>query len=506
MIPEGSSTPDSHGTSICSVIFGNSEAVRGIAPGCSGLVLPIFFGTRPEDRPSPASQLDLARAITFALEHDVSIINVSAGQKVGAPEADTHLDQALRRCAERRVLVVAAAGNDACACLHLPAGVASVLAVGASDSRGDPLTISNWGEPYRQNGLLAPGEGLTVAVPGGGTLTASGTSYATAVVSGVAALLLSVARREGYHIDAVDIQRILINSSTPCQLEGEGACDRYLAGKLDAAAALAMLHEIGAGPQVGLSKSAPAVSTKLNGAENIQPHTLKGGDRMTNGILVQSDAVLPDAAGVAPSACACQTKSEGEPGKTAEAVKQQEAPAISPSPTLPPVQNASLGGLNQQACACGGGQPPQIVYALGSLWFDFGTEARHDLFVQQIQQLGPARDASGQERERDANRADDLLEFLSDDRFKQFAAGLTFTLMQELVPLYAIQPAGPFAPQAYNFMLEALTSCLAAGGNDQRVSIAGFMTGSTRLLNGMVVPVVVPDRRGMYKWRSDHLI
>jgi glutathione S-transferase len=168
MIPDGSCAPDSHGTSVCSIIFGHSDDICGLAPGCSGLVLPIFFGNGPEERPRPASQLDLARGITFALERDVSIINISAGQKVAAAEADEHLDQALRRCAERKVLVVAAAGNDSCPCLHLPAGVSSVLAVGAADVRGQPLEISNWGEPYRKNGILAPGEAMKVAVPGGG--------------------------------------------------------------------------------------------------------------------------------------------------------------------------------------------------------------------------------------------------------------------------------------------------------------------------------------------------
>src|SRR5262249_13080728 len=71
---------DEHGTSVCSLVFG-SDPVRGLAPACSGLVLPIFFGGRKEAAARPASQLDLARAITFALEHDVAIINVSAGQK-----------------------------------------------------------------------------------------------------------------------------------------------------------------------------------------------------------------------------------------------------------------------------------------------------------------------------------------------------------------------------------------------------------------------------------------
>ena len=55
-------------------------------------------------------------------------------------------------------------------------------------------------------------------------------------------------------------------------------------------------------------------------------------------------------------------------------------------------------------------------------------------------------------------------------------------------------------------MLDALTSSMETGGNEQRISLPGFISGSTRLMNGMIVPIVYPDLRGMYKWQSQHLI
>jgi hypothetical protein len=103
---------DEHGTSVCSLIFG-SDPVRGLAPACSGLVLPIFFGGRREAAARPTSQLDLTRAIAFALEHDVAIINVNAGQKSWTVEPEAHLEQALQRCLENRVLTVASAMTGA---------------------------------------------------------------------------------------------------------------------------------------------------------------------------------------------------------------------------------------------------------------------------------------------------------------------------------------------------------------------------------------------------------
>jgi cyanobactin maturation PatA/PatG family protease len=56
-------------------------------------------------------------------------------------------------------------------------------------------------------------------------------------------------------------------------------------------------------------------------------------------------------------------------------------------------------------------------------------------------------------------------------------------------------------------MLDALESSLDDTRNrEQRVSIPGLVAGSTRLLNGMTVPVVYPILRGMYKWQSRELI
>ncbi len=508
MVPPDSGAPDAHGTAVCSIIFGQSEAPRGLAPDCLGLALPIFFrkGSNPETR--PVSQLDLARAISFGLERGVSIINISAGQKSATVEPDAHLEQMLEAAIERRVLLVAAAGNDGCACIHLPAGVESVLSVGALGCTGRPLETSNWAEPYRRNGLLAPGEGLPVATLDGGVTTGTGTSYATAVVSGVAAVLLSVAREEGARLDALDIRQILLESAAACELEGEGACDRYLAGTLDVAAALAMVRRSGTAAYT----FAPLRSAGLNGPPpdiGRNQHIARLGEgsaQMSSSGSADTNAIAP--AAVSPSACTCQQKPEDETSTMRPQSADSRPPAASPSaavaqnseltppaapPLVPMIQGGpASAGVSQLACSCGGGQPPQIVYALGALWFDFGSEARYDAIVQQ---LDPIR----------ANNPAELINFLRSN--PQYATGITFILMQEQIPLYAVQPAGPFALQIYTAMFDALESSLDEQHNrEQRVSIPGVISGSTRLLNGMTVPVIFPDLRGMYKWQSHDLI
>ena len=64
-----------HGTHVASVIFGQQgSSVLGIAPGCRGLLLPIFQDGKG-DGLAPCSQIDLARAITQAVEAGANIIN-----------------------------------------------------------------------------------------------------------------------------------------------------------------------------------------------------------------------------------------------------------------------------------------------------------------------------------------------------------------------------------------------------------------------------------------------
>src|SRR5262249_28312424 len=147
-----------------SLIFGQPGGpVRGIAPRCQGLILPIFR----DDHEGRLSQLDLARAIERAVQEGAHIINISGGERSPKGQAYDILARAIRLCQRNNVLVVAAVGNDGCECLHVPAALPGVLAVGALGANGQPLDVSNWGQVYKANGVLAPGENIRGAVPGG---------------------------------------------------------------------------------------------------------------------------------------------------------------------------------------------------------------------------------------------------------------------------------------------------------------------------------------------------
>ncbi len=234
-----------HGTHVTSLIFGQpGSAVSGVAPRCQGLILPVFRDPAADKVP----QLDLARAIEQAVLEGAHIINISGGQAAPTGEADDILARALKTCRDNNVLVVAAAGNDGCACLHVPAAISTVLAVGALGLDGRPLPISNWGSLYQANGVVAAGEELTGAVPGGGTADMTGTSFATPVVTGVAALLLSTMLADGEDLDPSAVGDAIIRTAAPCRPSGGPECQHFLAGALDVPRALAFLQKKRGGP------------------------------------------------------------------------------------------------------------------------------------------------------------------------------------------------------------------------------------------------------------------
>jgi cyanobactin maturation PatA/PatG family protease len=176
----GPGAMSAHGTHVASLIFGQpGSSVRGIAPRCRGLIVPVFR----DYQEGHLSQLDLARAIEQAVQGGAHIINISGGERSPRGQADDVLAHAVRLCERSNVLLIAAVGNDGCECLHVPAALSGVLAVGALGATGRPLDISNWGEAYRTNGILAPGQNIPGAVPGGGIATFTGSSFATPIIS-----------------------------------------------------------------------------------------------------------------------------------------------------------------------------------------------------------------------------------------------------------------------------------------------------------------------------------
>ncbi len=125
----------------------------------------------------------IAKAIIWATDHGANIINLS----IGGPYPSRTLQEAINYAWRHGVLLVAAAGNENSNVPVYPAAYDPVLAVAGTTRDRQRAGFSNWGDYVT---VAAPGTNI-LATCSGGCRTGSGTSFATAQVAGVAALVLS---------------------------------------------------------------------------------------------------------------------------------------------------------------------------------------------------------------------------------------------------------------------------------------------------------------------------
>src|SRR4051794_176325 len=352
----GGGAASSHGTHVASIIFGQHDGpVRGVAPGCCGLIAPIFASL------SACSQLDIARAVLQAVEAGAHVINISAGQFTASREPDPLLARAIQHCIDRNVLIVAAVGNDGCECVHVPAAAESVLSVGAMDENGAPMDMSNWGLPYRTQGVLAPGTDILGAVPGGGTARKSATSFATPIVSGIVGLLSSLQLRSGRKPDPHGIAKLILETAHPCLENGDEDCRKYLSGRINVPP---LLHSIKIGePKMtkifSMSDSDRPIEPALAGSALLDaaPFARPPADLATPGLVGLGLAPMPPA---------------GLPAQ----VRMSDAGIAQLRDLVTPSHGCSCGGqcAGGKECSCGAGGAkagPTLVYALGTIGFDF---------------------------------------------------------------------------------------------------------------------------------------
>jgi serine protease AprX len=214
-----------HGTHMAGIIAGRDAAGTPASYAASG----TFAGVAPDARivnikvgasDGMADVSQVIAAIDWVTQNrtrnglNIRVLNLSYGTDSTQDYKTDPLAYAAQAAWRKGVLVVVAAGNDGTTKVDLanPALDPNLLAVGASDPRGTVLTLddvlpefSNRGTTRRYVDLVAPGTHvLGLRVPAGvvdqtypasrvGTrfTRGSGTSQATAVVSGAAALLFS---------------------------------------------------------------------------------------------------------------------------------------------------------------------------------------------------------------------------------------------------------------------------------------------------------------------------
>lgn len=477
-----------HGNHICSTIFGqHGSPVGGVAPNCRGINIPIGF-----DSDSVLSSLNLTRAIDAAINQGANIIHISVGIPTTTGEADELLARAVRRCRENNILIVAPSGNDKGEWSVIPSILPGVLAVGAMKDNGQPFKFSNWGGRYQQQGILAPGENILGANLGTDEpVRKKGTSCAAPVVTGIAGLLASLQLQRGGCIDPEAIKAAILNSAIPCDATEIEEPERCMAGKLNIPGALKLmgvesLTTVAASNCMAVSEAPVSTAVELLPQQppNAQRRSLHEETTLSlgEGSLGEFEKVTVKASSTTP-----------EPSLSHTGIK-----AMSNSPGNATINSASGDGVTPS-------KPSNLIYALGTIGYDFGSEARRDSFKQ----LMPAASMDGilvPANPYDARQIVDYLEASPSE-----GKALIWTLNQELTPIYALEPAGSFGADVYDVLQQLLAGqVLASDSSDyiERASIPGWVTDKTvTLLSGQVLPVIkVNNIRGIYGWKVNTLV
>ncbi len=247
-----------HGTDVAGTIAeatNNGKGLTGLAYGVRIMPVRVLNGEGNGDAAT------IAKGVRFAVNHGARVINLSLEFPGGITASDIpELISALRYAHRHRVVVAAAAGNEAHSAAAFPARAPNVIAVGASTEHGCLASYSNFGTGVT---LVAPGGGPDANLPGDpncnpdlasgrdvfqvtflGTSPRQfgipggyeGTSMATPHVAATAAMIIASGVL-GRHPTPAQVEARLIATARP--LGGPSDSRLYGAGLLDAAAATA---------------------------------------------------------------------------------------------------------------------------------------------------------------------------------------------------------------------------------------------------------------------------
>ncbi|HWI54573.1 MAG TPA: S8 family peptidase, partial [Desulfobacteria bacterium] len=249
---------DGHGTHIAGIISAftnNMTGVAGVAGTAPVSVMPVKVFEGDE-----GSDVSISNGIIWAVDHGARVINMSFGSYAKSEV----LNEAINYAYQKGVVLVAAAGNWASEEVSYPAAVSRVMAVSAINNKNNITEFSSFGSLID---ICAPGEDIysTYWDPyKGSTYTEmSGTSMASPMVAGLAALLLT----KNPKLSNDEIRQIIEVSAT--DLGDSGWDTKYGHGKINVDKAMAVsLSRID--DQNNSSNNAASLTTGIPVKEKLQ--------------------------------------------------------------------------------------------------------------------------------------------------------------------------------------------------------------------------------------------
>ena len=263
-----------HGTFVAGVVAAVSDNMLGVV-GASwhSKIMPLKVFTNS----GGASSAAIANAIHYAVDHGANIINMS----FGSPVATRTINSAIQYAGVRGVIMVASAGNGNSNRRSYPASYPYVISVGGTGSgsvmSGGSVTNMQTRASFSEYGpkavdVVAPAVDIvstavlskTDELNGWGTagddtyLYGNGTSFASPLVAGEAALLLARAEQLGLSgsISANTIDRVIVTATTSLDVDPVAGANWDGHGRVDYLAAIQQI-----GPQLVTAPTAPVKMT-----------------------------------------------------------------------------------------------------------------------------------------------------------------------------------------------------------------------------------------------------
>ena len=291
------------GTAIASLIAGRGHGshgksgIVGVAPEARILSVPV---TLPADDPdlsetavAAAIPAAIAAGIRYAVQHGATVIDLpidpgqpgstGTGGASAAAGGSTAEQQAIKYAIARDVVLVAPAGDDGTAsdAPNYPAAYHGVIAVGAFNSA---FIKAPWSSHQSYVTLTAAGVGVLASASTGGYQTVSSTSAASAVVSGIAALI----RSRYPHLTAQQVRTSMTSSTVYRRADGLAHGSGY--GAVNAAKAMTAAAMLGTPPSARAGAGAqpplaPAAVAAPSATQGIESQLLRAGE-LSGGLLV----------------------------------------------------------------------------------------------------------------------------------------------------------------------------------------------------------------------------
>ncbi|MDN3514074.1 MAG: S8 family serine peptidase [Candidatus Brocadia sp.] len=171
-----------HGTAVAgsaAALSDNTTGVAGVA--WNNPVMPLVV----LNSSNFASYSDIAKAIMYAADQGVRVINIS----IGGSGISSTLQNAVDYAWNKGSVIFASAMNNSSNTPYYPAACNNVVAVSATTSSDTIASFSNYGDWID---ISAPGSSIITTNNGGGYGDWSGTSFSSPLSAGLAALILSI--------------------------------------------------------------------------------------------------------------------------------------------------------------------------------------------------------------------------------------------------------------------------------------------------------------------------